>query len=243
MLIAFQPNDQSEMTLRLENATPNAFPEGPIGDYLGTGKRQGFTYGQIGDPLTDRTYNTDDPYALHDALHLGVLTATGWSPVVRQLLGLRRRSDRETDDIADGPRAVLAEEQILNAYASELVHDGPIPRAIGKVSLEASAQVQDFLPPGTSIPAETFKDGLRLGGTLMFMLQTFGPTAPQRVRVDLDAKDVWVFSGQANPAQSKGASVRQLANLLTPKRNPLAERYGTFMGIDSKGQGWYLQTD
>ena len=104
MVISLGLNEQSEMIMRLKHAEPNAFPDGPIDNYLHSGKRQGFAYGQIGDALTDRSHNPDDHYgSLHDVMHIGVLTATGgWSPVLRQLLGLRRHSDPDTKEIDDG---------------------------------------------------------------------------------------------------------------------------------------------
>lgn len=246
MLFSFQPNDHAEMEIHLEHADPNPFPGGPIDNYHNTGKRQGFAFGRIGDPLTSQTFNPDDPYELHDALHLGLLTATsGWSPVLRRLLGIRRRSNNELKTIADGLRAAMAEEEILSAYARELIKDGPIPKTLGSFSVEAAAKVSNFLPPGTAIPAETWADGLRLGGTLMFMLELLGAKeAPVSVRVDLDAKDMYIFPDKRDyETGHTGASIRKFSKLLTPKPGLLERQYGTFMGTDAEGRDWYLPLD
>lgn len=66
---------------------------------------------RIGDPLTDRGWN-ETGYRWHDALHLAHAVCLGWSPVLRNLAGLRRRSDPRTDHVEDGGRAVVADEAI-----------------------------------------------------------------------------------------------------------------------------------
>jgi hypothetical protein len=65
----------------------------------------------VGDPLTDRGWS-ETGYRWHDALHLAHAVCLGWSPVLRSLLGLRRRSDPCTDHIEDGGRAIVADEAI-----------------------------------------------------------------------------------------------------------------------------------
>lgn len=66
---------------------------------------------RIGDPLTDRGWN-ETGYRWHDALHLAHAVCLGWSPVLRNVAGLRRRSDPRTDHVEDGGRAVVADEAI-----------------------------------------------------------------------------------------------------------------------------------
>ncbi|MGH3387675.1 MAG: hypothetical protein ACRDOO_02210 [Actinomadura sp.] len=70
---------------------------------------------KAGDPLTDRGWS-ESGYRWHDALHLAHAVCLGWSPVLRSLTGLRRRSDPQTDHIEDGGRALVADEAI--AWAS-----------------------------------------------------------------------------------------------------------------------------
>jgi NTP pyrophosphatase (non-canonical NTP hydrolase) len=93
--------------LRLVSAEPDAFPDGPV--TIG-GRVAGFQVGaELGDPLTDNTRRMD-AYRFHDAIHLGFMAVLGWSPVMRALLRLKRKSSPEADECEDGARAIFAEE-------------------------------------------------------------------------------------------------------------------------------------
>jgi NTP pyrophosphatase (non-canonical NTP hydrolase) len=65
----------------------------------------------IGDPLTDNTYE-DDGYRYHDIFHYGYLAIMGWSPVIRKLFKLKRKSNSEIDVNEDGARSQITEELI-----------------------------------------------------------------------------------------------------------------------------------
>jgi NTP pyrophosphatase (non-canonical NTP hydrolase) len=65
----------------------------------------------IGDPLTDNAYD-DDGYRFHDIFHYGYVAYLGWSPVIRKLLKLKRKSEHVTDEIEDGARSAITEELI-----------------------------------------------------------------------------------------------------------------------------------
>ena len=65
----------------------------------------------IGDPLTDNAYD-DDGYRFHDIFHFGYVSYLGWSPVIRKLLRLKRKSDSSIDEIEDGARSAITEELI-----------------------------------------------------------------------------------------------------------------------------------
>jgi NTP pyrophosphatase (non-canonical NTP hydrolase) len=74
----------------------------------------------VGDPLTDNAYD-DDGYRFHDVLHLSHAVVLGWSPVYRKLLGRKRKSSDNVDEVEDGARAQIAEELVVAAaydYAS-----------------------------------------------------------------------------------------------------------------------------
>lgn len=71
----------------------------------------------LGDKLTDNAIEEDN-YRYHDALHLGFLTVLGWSPVIRKLMGRKRKSCPITDETQDGARAMVIEEGIA-AYIFE----------------------------------------------------------------------------------------------------------------------------
>lgn len=83
------------------------FPDGPVS--IG-GKPHGFRVGAtLGDPLTDNSRQLD-AYRFHDAIHLGFMAVLGWSPTMRSLLRLKRKSSPEADECEDGARAIFAEE-------------------------------------------------------------------------------------------------------------------------------------
>lgn len=77
----------------------------------------------IGDPLTDNTYE-EDGYRFHDIFHYGYLAVLGWSPVLRKLLRLKRKSDPNVDENEDGARSQITEELIsLYIYHHALDHN------------------------------------------------------------------------------------------------------------------------
>ena len=65
----------------------------------------------IGDSLTDNRA-VEDGYRFHDVFHLSYCARLGWSPVLRLLLGLKRRSQPAVEEAQDGLRAVLLEEAV-----------------------------------------------------------------------------------------------------------------------------------
>ncbi len=78
---------------------------------------------QVGDALTDAAH-VSDGYRFHDAFHLAHAALLGWSPLLRKLLGTKRRSDPRIDEAEDGGRAIVIEEGVaalVFAYAAS--HD------------------------------------------------------------------------------------------------------------------------
>jgi len=65
----------------------------------------------IGDRLTDNS-NEPDGYRFHDVFHLSYVAHLGWSPVLRGLLKLKRKSNPVIDENEDGARAMIIEEGI-----------------------------------------------------------------------------------------------------------------------------------
>lgn len=65
----------------------------------------------IGDRLTDNRRNADD-YRFHDVFHLAYAGVLGWSPCLRAMLKLKRKSRPEIDENEDGARAGIIEEGI-----------------------------------------------------------------------------------------------------------------------------------
>jgi NTP pyrophosphatase (non-canonical NTP hydrolase) len=66
---------------------------------------------ELGDPLTDNSRMPNN-YRYHDVFHLGHVAFLGWSPVIRDLMKLKRKSDLTTLDAEDRGRPQVAEEAI-----------------------------------------------------------------------------------------------------------------------------------
>ena len=65
----------------------------------------------IGDRLTDNAMMEDD-YRFHDVFHFAYVAVLSWSPVVRSLFRLKRKSTPQIDEAQDGARAKLIEEGV-----------------------------------------------------------------------------------------------------------------------------------
>lgn len=67
----------------------------------------------VGDRLTDNAMVPDD-YRFHDVFHYAHAAVLGWSPVMRALLRLKRKSRPAIDEAEDGARAILIEEGVTS---------------------------------------------------------------------------------------------------------------------------------
>lgn len=86
---------------------------------VGPGRSRMYMDGrQLGDDLTDNAY-AEDGYRFHDVIHLALAAKLGWSPVLRKLMGRKRRSDVRLDEIEDGARAMIVEEAVIKAIHAE----------------------------------------------------------------------------------------------------------------------------
>ena len=63
----------------------------------------------LGDDLTDNSYR-EDGYRFHDVMHLANVACLHWSPVLHALMKRKRKSNRRTDEVEDGARAMIFEE-------------------------------------------------------------------------------------------------------------------------------------
>ena len=66
---------------------------------------------QIGDPIDDNSH-VEDHYRFHDVFHLSYAAVLGWSPIIRSLLGRKRKLDELIDRVEDGARARATEEAV-----------------------------------------------------------------------------------------------------------------------------------
>lgn len=66
---------------------------------------------KAGADLTDNAHDPDG-YRFHDVFHFSYAAVLGWSPVMRSMIGAKRRHDEKTDEVEDGGRAIVIEEGI-----------------------------------------------------------------------------------------------------------------------------------
>lgn len=85
------------------------FIERKVGNRMSVVQR--WCHVNIGDPVTDNR-TSPDHYRYHDVFHLAYVAHLGWSPVIRGLLKLKRKSLPSVDENQDGARAMIIEEAI-----------------------------------------------------------------------------------------------------------------------------------
>jgi NTP pyrophosphatase (non-canonical NTP hydrolase) len=179
------PSGRRAAGLTLVSAGPNAFPDGPA---TADGRLTGFEVGgELGDPLTDNSRRTD-AYRFHDAIHLGFMAVLGWSPVMRALLRLKRKSSPETDECEDGARAVFAEEglaAVLSRLARSRTGFLSATSIDGDVIEVAKAAVADL--EAESVPGWLWQAAIHQGFGAMSLL---GGNGGGYLIADLDARDL-----------------------------------------------------
>jgi len=84
----------------------------------------------IGSHLTDNKLEPDD-YRFHDVFHLAFAAVLGWSPTLRALLKLKRKSHPAIDENEDGARAGIIEEGISTWIFNHGVRNRFYPSAKG----------------------------------------------------------------------------------------------------------------
>lgn len=177
---------QAVVTMTLLAAVPNAFPDGPIP--RGGGKFQGFKVGDVlGNEVTDNSRRVD-AYRYHDAIHFGFLAVLGWSPNLRGLLQVKRKSNRVIDETQDGARAVFAEEGIAAILAKQatLSRQFEAPNLVPEDLLDFIALVVEDLEV-SGLPYRMWREAISQGFTVMQQLNEAGGGY---VLADLDARSL-----------------------------------------------------
>jgi NTP pyrophosphatase (non-canonical NTP hydrolase) len=106
----------------------------------------------LGDRLTDNAVEPDD-YRFHDVFHFAYVAVLGWSPVIRALLKLKRKSEPKIDEAQDGARANLIEEGVTTwifGQAQQLEFFKGLK--VGDLPLDMLKHVREFV---TGYEAET----------------------------------------------------------------------------------------
>lgn len=66
----------------------------------------------LGDPLRDQ-HSERDGYRFHDVMHLANAACLGWSPVLRDLMRIKRDGQKEVKDAQDTGRSAVVEELVV----------------------------------------------------------------------------------------------------------------------------------
>jgi NTP pyrophosphatase (non-canonical NTP hydrolase) len=179
------PPGRRAAVLTLVSAEPNAFPDGPVS--IG-GKPHGFRVGaELGDPLTDNSRRLD-AYRFHDAIHLGFMAVLGWSPTMRSLLRLKRKSSPEADECEDGARAIFAEEglaAVLSRLApgrTRFLNTASIDGDVIEVAKAATTGLE-----AEAVPGWLWQAAIQQGFGAMYLL---GENDGGYLVADLDAREL-----------------------------------------------------
>ena len=112
-----QPTELHDRTCISSQQLPRKFEVAFV--TVGKGKLQMYLNGRrLGSQLTDNA-REDDGYRFHDVMHLANAAILGWSPVLRGLMGRKRKSQPEVDVVEDGARAQIVEELVIKAIHTE----------------------------------------------------------------------------------------------------------------------------
>lgn len=136
----------------------------------------------VGDRLTDNAITPDD-YRFHDVFHYAHVAVLGWSPVIRALLRLKRKSDPALE-AEDGARAILIEEGITSwifGQAQQLRFFDGVKR--GGLPLDMLKHVRQFVAGYESdrCPLWLWEEAILQGYAAFRFLQT-----RRRGRVQID---------------------------------------------------------
>lgn len=98
---------------------------------------------EIGDPLSDNSVD-EDSYRYHDVFHLTCAAMLGWSPVLRRILDMKRKSDPSIDSIQDGARAAVLEE-LVSALAFHYAQSHQMLDGIGALDYSLLKTIEMLL--------------------------------------------------------------------------------------------------
>lgn len=147
----------------------------------------------IGDRLTDNAVEPDD-YRFHDVFHYAYCAVLTWSPVVRALLRLKRKSQPLVDEAEDGARATLIEEGIASLIFGQAKRlDFFADMKSGDLSFDILKTVRQFVAGYESeqCPLWLWEDAILQGFTAFRFLRK-----NRRARLRLDMQRRRLFVGE-----------------------------------------------
>ncbi|WP_458756568.1 nucleoside triphosphate pyrophosphohydrolase family protein [Afipia sp. TerB] len=127
----------------------------------------------IGDRLTDNAMTADD-YRFHDVFHYAYVAVLTWSPVIRSLFRLKRKSDPKIDEAQDGARAALIEEGVATWIFGQAVSlDFFASVKAGELPFDMLKHVRQFVAgyEAEQIPLWLWEDAILQGYTAFRFLR------------------------------------------------------------------------
>ena len=97
----------------------------------------------VGDRLTDNI-GIPDGYRFHDIFHFAYAVHLGWSPILRDILKCKRKSNRKVDENEDGARAKIIEEAVSATVFSRAKEVGYYD-GIDRVDYDLLKTIQGFV--------------------------------------------------------------------------------------------------
>lgn len=176
----------------------------------------------IGDRLTDNRTEPDG-YRFHDVFHLAYVAHLGWSPVIRSLLKLKRKSNPKLDENEDGARAAIIEEGIATWIFNHADrHNFYENTEIGKLEYGLLKQVQDMVEgyEVAACPLWQWEQAILEGFKVFRQLRDAGSGV---VTVDMDAHSITFASLDQLPetaAPAKPRRAREIGAALPPAPEP-----------------------
>jgi NTP pyrophosphatase (non-canonical NTP hydrolase) len=157
----------------------------------------------VGASLTDNAYE-DDGYRFHDVFHLANVAILGWSPVLRGLFKLKRRSDVRTDEVEDGGRAAVIEEGVVAAIFGYARHHAFLDGAVDvdETLIRTVRSMCEHLEVASQ-PAAAWRKAILEGFALWRQVVA---NSGGRVEADLDAQTIRYLEVGADTAIATAAA-------------------------------------
>ncbi|RZK37525.1 MAG: pyrophosphatase [Hymenobacter sp.] len=142
----------------------------------------------LGDRLTDNHLPADD-FRFHDVFHLAHASVLGWSPTIRALLKIKRKSIRAVDENEDGARANLIEEG-LTTWIFETAKQHRFFANTPKLGLDLLKDVKRFVRgyEAEQLPMWLWESAIIQGYAVFRQLQV---SRHGVVCTDMDKRKIW----------------------------------------------------
>jgi NTP pyrophosphatase (non-canonical NTP hydrolase) len=142
----------------------------------------------LGDRLTDNHLPADD-FRFHDVFHLAHASVLGWSPTIRALLKIKRKSIRAIDENEDGARANLIEEG-LTTWIFETAKQHRFFANTPKLGLDLLKDVKRFVRgyEAEQLPMWLWESAIIQGYAVFRQLQV---SRHGVVCTDMDKRKIW----------------------------------------------------